>query len=340
MTTHFVDGTEPGPFGVSDIALRALELRSGAKPERRDGLRLAAMFLNPSLRTRASLEAACSALGIHPIILEPGRTSWALELRDGAVMDGDAAEHIADAVRVLSMYADVLAVRAFANLADREVDQSDPVIASFLKYSPVPVVNLESARFHPLQGLADTATWISRLGPDLAGQPLTLTWAPHPKALPLAVPHQVVLSAALQGMNVTIAHPEGFDLDPEILARAEHLADGAGGSVRVTHDQAEGLRGARVVVAKAWSGFSYYGRRQEEAERRARLAQWRLDEDKMALTAQAGFMHCLPVRRNVVVTDGVIDGPRSWVYEEADLRLWTAMALLERLLTEDPWNAP
>ena len=307
MPAHFIDGTEPGPFGVSDIALRALELRAGAAPRRRPGARLAAMFLNPSLRTRSSLEAACSTLGVHPIALEPGRTSWALELREGAVMDGAAAEHVADAVRVLSSYSDVLAVRAFAGLTDRELDQADPVIAAFTKYSPVPVVNLESARFHPLQGLADTATWMSRLGPDLQGQPITLTWAPHPKALPLAVPHQVLMSAALQGMSVTVAHPEGMDLDPAIVARAEHLADGAGGSVRITHDQDEGLRGARVVVAKSWSGFSGYGQREAETERRKALGDWRIDARKMGLTDAAGFMHCLPVRRNVVVTDDVID---------------------------------
>jgi N-acetylornithine carbamoyltransferase len=340
MAFHFIDGTEPGPFGVSDLALRALELRAGAAPERKDGLRLAAMFLNPSLRTRASVEAACGSLGMLPITLEPGRTSWALELREGAVMDGDAAEHVADAVRVLSQYADVLAVRAFAGLTDKAVDQADPVIAAFCKYSPVPVINLESARFHPLQGLADTATWVNRLGPDLAGEPITLTWAPHPKALPQAVPHQVLLSAALQGMNVTIAHPEGFDLDPEILVRAENLADGAGGSVRVVHDQAAAMDGARVVVAKSWAGFSGYGRRADEAEQRARLAHWRVDAEKMAMTDHAGFMHCLPVRRNVVVTDEVIDGPNSWVYETAGLRMWTAVALLERLLSEEPWNAP
>ncbi|MFT6145431.1 MAG: N-acetylornithine carbamoyltransferase [Myxococcota bacterium] len=338
MPSHFIDGTEPGPFGVSDIALRALELRAGSAPVRRPGARLAAMFLNPSLRTRTSLEAACSVLGVHPIILEPGRTSWALELREGAVMNGDAAEHVCDAVRVLSSYVDILAVRAFAGLVDRDVDRADPVIKAFTDYSPVPVVNLESARFHPLQGLADTATWMSRLGPDLQGQPITLTWAPHPKALPLAVPHQVLMSSALQGMDVTVAHPEGMDLDPAIVARAENLADGAGGSVRITHDQDEGLRGARVVVAKSWSGFSGYGRREEEAERRASHADWRITNRKLDLTDNGGFMHCLPVRRNIVVDDAVMDSHRSWVYEEAGLRLWTATALLEGMLSEVPWN--
>jgi len=182
--------------------------------------------------------------------------------------------------------------------------------------------------FHPLQGLADTATWLSRLGPDLRGRRLTLTWAPHPKALPQAVPHQVLLSAALAGMDVTVAHPEGFDLDPLVVERARALTD-----VRIVHDPLDGLDGAEVVVAKSWAGTAGYGRRDEEAAVRATLGDWTVTADRMARTRDAGFMHCLPVRRNVVVTDDVLDGPRSWVQEEAGLRLWTALALFERLLS-------
>ena len=153
--------------------------------------------------------------------------------------------------------------------------------------------------------------------------------APHPRALPAAVANQVALTASLLGMDLTVAHPEGFDLDPEIVART---------GARIEHDQDRALRGARVVVAKSWSGFSGYGRREEEAARRARLGGWTVTPEKMALTDGAGFMHCLPVRRNVVVTDAVIDGAGSWVIEEAGLRLWTAAALLERVL-EGTWSA-
>lgn len=324
--THFLDGTERGARGALEMARRALELRAGAAPRRAEGLRLGAVFLNPSLRTRTSMDAACHALGIHAMPLSPGSDAWALEMREGATMDGAAAEHVKDAVAVLSEYVDVLAVRAFAGLVDPEEDRADPVLSAFARYASVPVVNMESSRWHPLQGLADTATWVDHLGPDLQGKRLTLTWAPHPKGLPAAVPNQVVLSAALAGMQVTVAHPEGFDLDPEVLARA--------GEVRVVHDQAEGLAGAQVVVAKSWSGFSFYGRRDEEAEIRASHLDWLVDAAAMARTDDAGFMHCLPVRRNVVVADEVIDGPRSWVVEEAGLRLWTAMALLERIAEE------
>ena len=326
---HFLDGTEYGPDGVLTLAARALDLRAGATPRRFDGARLAAVFLNPSLRTRTSMELAAGALGIQPVVVSPGRDAWALELRDGAVMDGGAAEHMSDAVRVLAEYADILALRAFAKLQNVEEDRADPVLSAFARHAPVPVINMESALWHPLQGLADTATWLAHLG-SLKGVPLTLTWAPHPKALPAAVANQVLMSAALQGMDVTVAHPPGFDLDPHILAAAEATS----GSVVVSHDQEEALRGARVVVAKSWSGFSGYGDREAECGRRAAHADWMVTADKMAGTADAGFMHCLPVRRNVVVDDAVLDGRASWVHEEAGLRMWTAMSLLERVLGE------
>lgn len=336
---HWLDGTEPGQAGVLALAQRALELRAGAAPKRFPNARIAAVFLNPSLRTRSSLEAAAHALGAHAIVLHPGSDAWAWETRPGAVMNADKAEHLMDAVRVLGGYADLLGVRSFAGLTDPEVDRADPVLNAFVAHAPVPVVNLESALWHPMQGLADTATWLSHAGPDLRGVPVTLTWAPHPRTLPAAVPNQVLLSAALMGMNVTVAHPEGFDLDPRVLERVGSLARQGGGAFRVTHDQAEGLAGARFVVAKNWSGFSGYADRAGETERRALLGGWRVDEAKMAATDDAGFMHCLPVRRNVVVTDGVIDGPRSLVYEEAHLRMWTKMALLERLFGGSSWNA-
>ena len=338
---HVVNGTEPGAAGVLDLVTRALELRAGAQARQFPGTRLGAVFLNPSLRTRSSLEAAARSLGIDPMIVTPGKDAWSLEFRPGAVMDADRTEHVADAVRVLASWCDVLSVRAFAGLQDAEEDRRDTVLSAFCRYSPVPVVSLESALWHPLQGLADTATWVSRLGPDLTGQPLTLTWAPHPKALPAAVANQALLSASLMGMDVTVAHPEGFDLDPQILGQATALAGAAGGGVRVVHDQHEAMVGARVVVAKSWSGFSGYGRRAEEAAQRSTLRSWTVDAETMAATDGAGFMHCLPVRRNVVVADEVIDGPDSWVYEEAGLRLHTAMALLEALLTrgDDSWSA-
>ena len=336
-----LDGSEPGPQGLRDLAIRALELRAGAEPEKFPGKRLVSVFLNPSLRTRTSMEAAAQNLGVHSIALNPGQDAWKMEHRHGVVMDGDAAEHMADAIPVLAQYADLLAVRSFANLTDLEQDRKDPVLSAFVRYSPVPVINLESARWHPMQGFADAATWLSHLGPDLRGEPITLTWAPHPKALPQAVPNQVLLTGALLGMDLTLAHPEGFDLDPEVVERVSKTASANGGRLKISHDQREAVKGARVVYAKSWAGFSGYGRRHEEAAVRATLRGWTVTEETMACSPDAGFMHCLPVRRNMVVADEVIDGPRSYTTETGGLRLWTAMAVLERYLAargEDPWS--
>jgi N-acetylornithine carbamoyltransferase len=334
----FLDGLETGPDGLRALVDRALALEAGAAPRRFAGKRVGAVFLNPSLRTRTSLEAAAGMLGAQPIILQPGTDAWALELRDGAVMDGLTVEHVREAVAVLSGYVDLLAVRAFAGLTDPDEDRADPVLASFVRHSRVPVINLESARWHPLQGLADAATLTARLGPDLRGVPLTLAWAPHPKALPTAVPNQVVLTAAALGMDVTIAHPEGFDLDPQVVSRASALAAAQGGAVRATGDRAAAIGGARVVVAKSWGGWSGYGRRDDEARRRAELASWRIEAADLA--RGAGLMHCLPVRRNVVIADAALDGPTSWVIETAHRRMWTAAALLEAMLAEEaPWSA-
>ncbi|MBX2802736.1 MAG: N-acetylornithine carbamoyltransferase [Myxococcales bacterium] len=329
MTTSLIHGLEPGATGVLRLAARARELQLGAAPKRFEGSVLAAVFFNASLRTRSSLESACAALRVHPIVLQPGSDAWGWEHRDGSVMNGAAAEHIREAVPVLASYADVLAVRSFARLLDADEDRADPIVSTFASLSRVPVVNLESAMWHPLQGLADVATWVSHLGPSLQGKRLCLSWAPHPKALPAAVPNQVLTMAAALGMEVTVAHPEGFDLDPGVVERAASLAADAGGGVTLSHDQQAALEGAQVVYAKSWSGVSAYGDRDGEATRRAAHADWRID----AVPAEAGFMHCLPVRRNVVAADAVLDGPCSWVQEQAAYRRTTAMAVLEEILS-------
>jgi N-acetylornithine carbamoyltransferase len=290
------------------------------------------VFLDPSLRTRASLESACARLGAHAIVLRPGGDTWALETREGVVMDGAAAEHAKEAVPVLASYADVLAVRTFAGLKDREEDRADRVLSTFRGLSPIPLLNLESARWHPLQGLADQATWIRRLGRP-RGRRLVLTWAPHPRTLPQAVPNQVLLSAAGQGMDVVLAHPEGFDLEPDVVERCSALAASRGGGLTVTHDPERRFDGADVVYAKNWSGSPFYGRREEEAALRASLGAWQV----RSVPERAGFMHCLPVRRNVVVADAVLDGPSSWVQEQAAFRLWTVMAVLEDQLGGASW---
>ena len=325
---NLLDGTEPGADGVRALVERALALKSGATPRSFPGSRVAGVFFDSSLRTRTSLESASALLRAHPIILQPGSDAWAWEMQRGAVMDGDKPEHIDEAVPVIASYVDVLAVRSFARLLDAAEDAADPVLNAFVERSRVPVLNLESARWHPLQGLADTATWFEHLGSDLAGKRLVLTWAPHPRALPRAVPNQVLTSAALMGMDVTLCRPEGFDLEADVVQRARGLAEAGGGGLTVTDDR-EVLKRADVVVAKAWSGDLVYTDRQAEAAARGALAHWRVDPEDLGA---GGFMHCLPVRRNVVVADAVLDGPRSWVLDEAENRLWTAAAVLEQLL--------
>lgn len=329
---NLIDGMEWGSSGVKEIALRARELAEGSSPLRHDGLRLGCLFLNSSLRTRASMEAGASALGISPIILQPGKDSWALETRDGAVMDGNKPEHIKDAVRVLAGFVDLLAVRAFAGMTDLEEDLQDPILSCVADFSSAPVINMESALWHPLQGFADASVWSKHLGPGLSGKTVALTWAPHPKALPMAVANSVLLMGAASGMNVRLARPAGFSLSSDIVERCRTLCGENGGELQVYESQKDALEGADVVVAKSWGGVEGYADRAQEERRRAAHHGWRVDAEKMGWTNNAGFMHCLPVRRNVVVTDEVIDGGRSWVIEEAHYRLWTAIAVMEKLL--------
>ena len=246
-------------------------------------------------------------------------------------MNEDKAEHISEVAGVLSEMAHLLALRTFAGLQDRSVDLSDQIMSSFIHHASKPVINLESALWHPLQGLADTATWVNHLGAP-QGKRITLTWAPHPKALPTAVANQVLLSAALQGMHITLAHPEPFDLPVQVIQRCSSLTNREGGSFRITHDLTEAYDGAQVIVAKSWSGVRGYGNRFAETQIRKNYSDWMVTPDKMALTDSAGFMHCLPVRRNVVVSDEVLDSTKSWAKYTAGMRMWTAMALLEQML--------
>jgi N-acetylornithine carbamoyltransferase len=293
-----------------------------------------AVFFDPSLRTRTSFEVAMSRHGGHMVVLEPGRGSWLIETRPGVVMDGTAAEHLIEAARVLGRYGDLLAVRAFPKAATWTEARRDAVIRGFAAHSGVPVINLESARRHPCQGLADALTLRERLGPDAGGRKFVLAWAWHPKALPTAVPVSAALAAARLGMDVVVARPDGFDLDPDDLAAIGAVAARTGGSLSVTDELDAAVAGADAVYAKSWGSLDLFGRPQEEAELRLPFRHWRIDEQRMAATRDSAgiFLHCLPVRRNVVVTDGVLDGSQSVVVDQAENRLWAQQALLERLL--------
>jgi N-acetylornithine carbamoyltransferase len=295
------------------------------------GKSVALVFFNPSLRTRASMQVGIYELGGNAVVLEPGGTSWTLEHRDGVVMDGDKTEHVAEFVRVLGRYCAAIGVRTFAELKNWNEERTDPVLTAFAKYSEVPIINLESAMHHPCQALADMMTIREKLG---AGRKrVVLSWAWHPKPLPMAVPNSFALAAAQMGHDVVIAHPSGYELDDEIMKAARDRAAAAGGSVEVTNDADAAFAGAEVVYAKSWGSKHFYGATEKEIEERAQYRRkWIVDEQKMARTKSAIFMHCLPVRRNVIVTDGVIDSPSSVVIDEAENRLHVQKAIMASLL--------
>jgi N-acetylornithine carbamoyltransferase len=295
------------------------------------GKSVALVFFNPSLRTRASMQVGLYDLGGNPVVIEPGGTSWTLEHRDGVVMDGDKTEHVAEFVRVLARYCSAIGVRTFAALKNWEEERIDPVLAAFARYSEVPIINLESAMHHPCQALADMMTIREKRGPER--KRVVLTWAWHPKPLPMAVPNSFALAAAQMGHNVVIAHPRGYELDDELMKTVQEQSLAAGGTVEVTNNVEAAFVGADVIYAKSWGAKQLYGKLEREIEERAQYRrQWIVDEQKMARTNGAIFMHCLPVRRNVIVTDGVIDSGASVVIDEAENRLHVQKAIMVNVL--------
>ncbi|HEX8267558.1 MAG TPA: N-acetylornithine carbamoyltransferase [Pyrinomonadaceae bacterium] len=295
------------------------------------GKSVALVFFNPSLRTRASMQIGVYELGGNPVILEPGNTSWTLEHRENVVMDGDKTEHLAEFVRVLERYVAAIGVRTFANLKDWEAERLEPVLSAFERYSSKPLVNLESAMHHPCQALADMMTIRERFGNQK--KKVLLTWAWHPKPLPMAVPNSFALAAAQFGHDLTIAHPAGFELDDELIGEIEAQAKENGGSLEITNDVNSSFEDVEVVYAKSWGSKNFYGAAEKDIEYRAQFRpDWIVDEAKMRRTNDAIFMHCLPVRRNVIVTDAVIDGANSVVVDEAENRLHAQKAVLAKLV--------
>lgn len=311
---------------------RAIELKSdrlSTKPLA--GKSVALVFFNPSLRTRASMQVGIYELGGNAVILEPGGTSWTLEHRDGVVMDGNKTEHLKEFVRVLERYVSAIGVRTFAALEDWETERTDPILNAFARYATVPIINLESAMHHPCQSMADMMTIREHLGPEK--KRVLLTWAWHPKPLPMAVPNSFALAAAQFGHDLRIAHPEGYELDDELLQEIESQATANGGSVEFTNDAEAAFDGIEVVYAKSFGSKNFYGDPDGEIRERAQYREkWIVDEAKMARSANAKFMHCLPVRRNVIVSDAVIDSPNSIVIDEAENRLHIQKAIMTELI--------
>lgn len=274
---------------------------------------LGLLFFNPSLRTRMSTQKAAQLLGMDTIVMNVGSDSWTLETRDGAVMDGGATEHIREAAAVMGQYCDVLGIRTFAGLQDRDFDDAETVLESMITYSGVPVVSLESATRHPLQSFADLIT-IRRHVP-VARPKVVLTWAPHPRALPQAVPNSFAEWMLAADVDLVITHPEGYELSAEYTR---------GATIDVNQDRA--LEGADVVYAKNWSSYDNYGMILSKDP------SWMITPEKMSRTNNARFMHCLPVRRNVIVSDDVLNSDQSIVIQQAANRVVSAQTVLYHLL--------
>ena len=330
--TNFLTTADLTKGALEQLIQSALRFKSGedwSKPLA--GRSVALVFFNPSLRTRASMQIGVYELGGNAVVLEPGGTSWTLEHREGAVMDADKTEHVAEFVRVLGRYAAAIGVRTFAALKDWDEERTDPILKAFARYSEVPIINLESAMHHPCQATADMMTIREKLSEGR--KKVLLTWAWHPKPLPMAVPNSFALAAAQMGHDLVIAHPPGYELDAELMGTIGQQAAEAGGSVSSRSDVDQAFAGVEVVYAKSWGSKAFYGAPEKDiAERAQYRGQWIVDEAKMARTKSAIFMHCLPVRRNVIVTDEVIDSASSVVIDEAENRLHVQKAILKNLL--------
>lgn len=276
------------------------------------------IFFNSSLRTRLSTQKAAQNLGMNVMIMNVGQDSWGLEMEEGVLMNGDKAEHVREAAAVIGRYCNIIGIRAFADLKDRDADYREQVMHQFANYANVPIVNLESATRHPLQSLADCITIeeAKQKAPSIPARPkVVLTWLPHFKPLPQAVANSFCEWMNASDVDLVITHPEGYDLAPEFV-----------GNARVTYNQDEAFEGADFIYGKNWSSYTQYGQVLTQD------SSWAVTMDDLRLTNNGKFMHCLPVRRNLKVSDEVLDSPHSLVIEQAANREWSAQAVLKEIL--------
>lgn len=277
------------------------------------GKTLGLLFFNPSLRTRLSTQKAAQNLGLPTMVMNFSQESWALEFEDGTKMSGLRSEHVKEAAAVVSQYCDMVAIRAFASLSDKEKDEAEIVLRSFAKYASVPIINMESATAHPLQALADAIT-IKEFQP--AHKPkVVLSWAPHPKALPHAVGNSFTKMMKHMDADFIIAHPEGYALNPKITE-----------GITCTTDQEKAIEGADFVYTKNWCSYEQYGQILRTDD------EWMITPEKMQRTNDGKFMHCLPIRRNIVAADGVLDSPNALVIQQSQNRIFSAQSVLKQLL--------
>ena len=329
---HFLSTLDYSRPEIEALLAAARALKAGPHAATLAGKSIALLFFNPSLRTRTSFELGMHQLGGKAIVLEPGKGAWPIEFDDGVVMDGEPEEHVREVARVLSRYVDAIAVRAFPKFQRWEVDREDRVLQAFARHATVPVINMETIT-HPCQELALALTMQEKLG-RLDGKRLLLTWTYHPRPLNTAVANSALIIAAKLGMDVTLLCPTPeYRLDERYMQAAADMAAAQGRRVTVSHDIADAYRGADMVYAKSWGALPYFGRWDEERPIRERHRHFMVDAEKLDLTPAALFSHCLPVRRNVKVTDEVLDSPRAIHIDEAENRLHVQKALLHALLT-------
>jgi N-acetylornithine carbamoyltransferase len=328
---RFIDLADLDRGQILELLELAQSLQDKPQPQALAGKVLGLVFFNPSLRTLASFQAGMARLGGSSFVINPGLGTWQLETRPNAIMKGAAAEHIREGIPALASYCDVLGVRAFADGKSLEGDLNETLFGMIDKLCDKPLINMESAMNHPCQALADWRTLDELKVPQRAK--FVLSWAYHPKALPLAVPAATVHMAAMRGMEVVVLRPEGYALPERIMEKARLAAREAGGSVTETSDRGAALSGASVLYAKEWGTTMYYGDVEADSRLRADLSEWCVRERwfDQALP-DAKLMHCLPVRRNVAVADEILDGPRAVVKREAFNRLPVQMAVLHRML--------
>jgi len=316
--------------GILDLAdkLKSMNFREPIAK----GKVLVNLFFNDSLRTRTSFEVAASHLGAHAITITPGKGTWDLETDYGVIMDGTKPEHVKEAIQVLARYGDAIGVRAFPEFQFYDDDKNERLLTAIAGVCDKPLINLESSFQHPCQAMADWMTLRELFGDDIKKKTFVLTWAPHPRALPMAVPNSALEMAVLSGMNVKLVCPEPMLLDADHIARVKaNIMPGQ--HFEISHDQDQALQGADVVYAKAWSGKQVYTNPNGDLAVRRSHANWQVTSDKMALTNNAKFMHCLPVRRNVVVSDDVLDSPNAVHIQEAENRMHAQKAILMSI-----WN--
>ncbi len=329
---HFLNTQDWSRADLDAVLAQAARYKRHPRGDALKGCSIALVFFNPSLRTRTSFELGAFQLGGHAVVLQPGKDAWPIEFELGKVMDGDTEEHIAEVARVLSRYVDLIGVRAFPTFVDWSLDRQDRVLEGFARYATVPVINMETIT-HPCQELAHVQALQEHFGTtDLRGKKYVLTWTYHPKALNTAVANSALTIATRMGMDVTLLCPdEQYILDERYMGWAKDNVAESGGSLAVSHDIDSAYADADIVYAKSWGALPYFGNWDAEKPIRDRYRHFIVDEAKMALTNDAVFSHCLPLRRNVKATDAVMDSPGCIAIDEAENRLHVQKAVMAAL---------